>query len=35
MKAAPGIYRVVVYIDYPSMSRVRDVKVVKKVGVSR
>ena len=35
MKVAPGIYRAVVYIDYPSFSNVRDVKVVKKIGVGK
>jgi hypothetical protein len=35
MKVAPGIYRAVLYLDYPSSSRIGNVKGVLKLGVTR
>jgi hypothetical protein len=35
MMVAPGVYRVVVYINYPSMAKIANVKVIAKVGISR
>jgi hypothetical protein len=33
MKCSPGVYRVVIYIDYPGASNISDVKLIKKVGL--
>jgi hypothetical protein len=35
MTVAPGIYRSVIYIDYPSSSRIRDLQLVSKIGMHR
>lgn len=35
MPVAPGVYRVVVYINYPSRSKIADSRVITKVGIKR
>jgi fibro-slime domain-containing protein len=33
MKVAPGVYRAIVYVDYPSSSKIRDIRSVRKIGI--
>jgi hypothetical protein len=35
MPVAPGVYRVVVYINYPESAKIPDARVVSKVGIKR
>jgi hypothetical protein len=33
MKVAPGVYRAVVYVDYPPLSNIKDLKTISTVGI--
>lgn len=33
MKVSPGVYRAVIFIDYPGASKIRDLKIVDKIGI--
>jgi hypothetical protein len=35
MKVAPGVYRAVVYVDYPPLSNIRDIKTISTVGIAQ
>lgn len=35
MMVAPGIYRSVIYISYPSSSRIKVIKLLSKIGIHR
>jgi hypothetical protein len=35
MKVAPGVYRAVVYVDYPPLSNIKDLKTISIVGIAQ
>jgi hypothetical protein len=35
MKVAPGVYRAVVYVDYPPLSNIKDLKTISTVGIAQ
>jgi hypothetical protein len=35
MKVAPGVYRAVVYVDYPPLSNIKDIKTISTVGIAQ
>jgi fibro-slime domain-containing protein len=35
MKVAPGVYRAVVYVDFPPLSNIKDIKTISTVGIAQ
>jgi fibro-slime domain-containing protein len=33
MRSAPGVYRAVMYVDYPAESAIRDIRTIRKIGI--
>ncbi|MBN1130634.1 MAG: hypothetical protein JXA71_16720 [Chitinispirillaceae bacterium] len=35
MRSAPGVYRAVVYLDYPALSKIKDIRTISMIGIQQ